>query len=65
LKEFNYVTLASRHDISEPGFLYKTANGVLENSAFLVQLNFNIRKGKLCILLSHPENINVQEFAIA
>jgi hypothetical protein len=47
LKEFNYVTLASRRDMSEQAFLYKTVNGVLDDTAFLEQLNFNIRKGNL------------------
>jgi hypothetical protein len=48
LKEVNSVTVASRRDISEQAFLYKTVNGVLDNSAFLEQLNFNIRKGNQC-----------------
>jgi hypothetical protein len=47
LKEFNCVTLASMHNIRF-AFLYKTVNGVLDNSAFLEQLNFSIRKGNLC-----------------
>jgi hypothetical protein len=46
LKEYNYVTVARRRDIGEQAFLYKTVNGVLDNSAFLEQFNFNIRKGK-------------------
>jgi hypothetical protein len=38
LKEFNYVSLTSRHNISEQAFLHKTVNGGLDNSTFLIQL---------------------------
>jgi hypothetical protein len=69
LKEFNYVTLASRHDISEQAFIYKTVNGVLDNSAYLEQFNFHIRKGNLCtrhLFCYHiPKNSNFQELTIA
>jgi hypothetical protein len=57
LKEFNYVTLASRCHISEQAFLYKIVNGVLDNSKFLEQLNFNIRKGNLHTRYLFPYHI--------
>jgi hypothetical protein len=67
MKEFNYLSLTGRCDISEQAVLYETVNGVLDNSEFLEQLHVNIRKGNLrkSLLLSHPKSINVQELAIA
>lgn len=35
MQESNNVAMASKHEISEQGFLYKTVIGVLDNSAFL------------------------------
>jgi hypothetical protein len=49
LKEFNYVGLTTRRVVSNQSSIYKAVNGVLDNSAFLEQLNFNIRKGNLSI----------------
>jgi hypothetical protein len=56
LKEYNYVTLVSRRDISEHAFIYKTVNGVLENCAFLEQLNSNFSEDSLRTthLFSYP-----------